>query len=249
MPTINPSGFMKYSLALAIGFLATVPVFADTNALNSVSSALAKLEVAPNYSWTVNIDVPNAPFTPEPVSGKTEKDGYSIVTQDFNGNTMEAVFKGEQVAVKGQDTWQSMADADDQTAMMAGFLVNRGTPTAEAEKVLKDAGDLTNADGGVISGPFTDAGATDMMTFPSRSGSTPPPPKDAKGTVKFWLNADGTLAKFESHLTAQVSFGDDQQQQDFEVTRTIEIHGVGTTKVEVPEDAVKALQAKAAPAK
>jgi hypothetical protein len=241
---------MKYSIALTIGLLAVTSassVFADTNNVASVNDALTKLEAADNYSWTVTLQLPNAPFTPSPVSGTTEKDGYSMVSQDFNGNTMQAVFKGDKAAIKGQDDWQSMADADDQTAMMGGWLVSPGTPVTEARKILKDAGTLSADTNGVISGDLTPAGATDMMTFPARNGNTPPPPKNAKGSVKFWVNADGTLAKFETHLDGQVSFGD-QGPQDFESIRTVEIRDVGTTKVAIPDGAVKALEGKAKPA-
>ncbi len=239
---------MKYSLILAIGLLAAGSVLADTNNAANVGGAVAKLGAAPNYSWTVTVQLPNAPFTPSPVNGSTERGGYSIVSQAFNGDTMQAVFKGDKIAVKGEDDWQSIGDADDQTAMMAGWLVNAGTPAAEAAKLLKDAGDLTNGDNGVIGGNLTSAGATAMLTPPARTGTTAPPPKNAKGSVKFWLNPDGTLAKFESHLDAQMSFGPDQQEQDVEVIRTVAVHDVGTTKVTVPDGAIKAMTGKAASA-
>lgn len=235
---------MKYMSVLAVGLIALTPVFADTNIVSSVNAAISKLNTAPNYSWTVNVQIPNAPFTPAPVNGVAEKDGYAVVTQDFNGNTMQAVFKGGQIAIKGEDGWVSIADADDQTAMMGGFLVGPGTPIAEANKILRDAGDLSTDTNGVIGGNFTDAGATDQMTFPSRNGNTPPPPKDAKGSLQFWLNPDDSLARYETHLTAKIAFGPDQDPQDFEVTRTVEIHDVGTTKVNVPADALKVLEAK-----
>lgn len=83
-----------------------------------------------------------------------------------------------------------------------------------------------------------------MLTPPARGGNTPPPPKNAKGSVKFWLNPDGTLAKFESHLDGEMSFGPDQQAQDFEVIRTVAIHDVGTTKAAIPDGAMKALGGK-----
>ncbi|HEY1660817.1 MAG TPA: hypothetical protein VGI03_00215 [Verrucomicrobiae bacterium] len=240
---------MKYSLALALGLLAAGSAVADTNTVASVNAAVAKLDAAANYSWTVNIQLPKSQFTPSPVNGVTEKGGYSMVSEDINGDTLQAVFKGDKAAIKGQDDWQSLAQADDQTAMMGGFLVNPGTAATEVAKILKDAGDLSADTNGVISGNFTDAGATDQMTFRGRNGNTPPPPKNAKGSLKFWLNPDGSLAKFETHLDAQVAFGQDQDPQDFEAIRTVEIHDVGTTKVTVPDGAMKALEAKAAPAK
>ncbi len=239
---------------LAVGLLAVSslsPAFADTNAVagadmtSSVSAAVTKLADAANYSWTTTVQLPNMQFTPAPVNGTTEKDGYSMVSQDFNGNTMQAVFKGDKAAIKGQDDWQSMANADDQTAMMAGFMVSPGTPVTEAQKILKDAAALTTDTNGVITGDLTSAGAADMLAFPARGGNTPPAPTGAKGSVKFWVSADGTLSKYETHLKGQVSFGD-QGPQDFESIRTVEVHDVGTTKSSIPDGAIKAIEGKAA---
>ncbi len=63
------------------------------------------------------------------------------------------------------------------------------------------------------------------------------------GPVKFRLK-DGALSKFESHLQGTVSFGPDQDERDFEVTRTVEIKDVGTTKLDVPAEASKVLETK-----
>jgi hypothetical protein len=108
--------------------------------------------------------------------------------------------------------------------------------------LLKNVQDLKAGDGGELRGDFTPAGATELLTFRPRGGD-PTHPKDAKGSVKFWLK-DGTLAKFESHLLGRVAFGPDQEEQDFEVTRTVEIKDVGTTSLEVPEEARKKLENK-----
>lgn len=235
---------MKYTIALTLGLLAAGSALADTNAVATANAALDKLNAAANYAWTTTVKIPNMPFTPGPVSGVTEKDGYSLVSQDFNGNTMQAAFKGDKIAVKGQDDWQAAGGADDQTSMMAGYLVNHGNPGSEAASLIKDAADLSAGDGGVISGDLTAAGAKEMIAPPARGGNTQPPPQDAKGSVKFWIT-DGTLTKFESHLQAQMSFGD-QVPQAFEVTRTVEIHDIGTTNVVLPDEAKKALGITAA---
>jgi hypothetical protein len=127
--------------------------------------------------------------------------------------------------------------------MMGGWLTASGTPDDEAGKLLKAVKELKAGDGDSLSGDLTPEGAKDFLTFHPRHGDPPPPPKDAKGSVKFWLK-DGALTKFESHLQAKVAFGPDQDEQDFEITRTIEIQSVGTTKVDVPTEARKALETK-----
>jgi hypothetical protein len=235
---------MKHNLALAFTWLTAASVLAaETNSTGKVKEALARLTVATNYSWTTTIKIPGMPFEPGPVKGKTEKGGWSMVSQQVNDNTVEAVFKGEKAAVKSEGEWQSLDKAEGPAAMMGGWLTASGTPDDEAGKLLKAVKELKPGDGDSLSGDLTPEGAKDFLTFHPRHGDPPPPPKDAKGSVKFWLK-DGALTKFESHLQAKVAFGPDQDEQDFEITRTIEIRSVGSTKVEIPNEARKALETK-----
>jgi hypothetical protein len=62
---------------------------------------------------------------------------------------------------------------------------------------------------------------------------------NAKGTVTFWLT-DGKLVKFQTHVTGTVSFNGNDR--DMDRTTTTEIKDVGTTKVEVADDAKKKLE-------
>jgi hypothetical protein len=234
---------MKNPTTFLIALLAAGPLFAaDTNTTSQVGDALAKLKSAPNYSWTATIKIPNSPFNPGPVQGRTQKGGYAMVTQQFNDNTLEAVFKGDKAAVKSEGEWQSLDEAEGMAAMMGGFLTSTGTAADEAAKLLKNVQDLKAGDSGELDGDFTPQGATELLTFHPRGGDATQP-KNAQGSVKFWLK-DGALIKFESHLQGKMTFDPDQGEQDFEVTRTVEIKDVGTTKLEVPEEALKKLENK-----
>jgi len=61
---------------------------------------------------------------------------------------------------------------------------------------------------------------------------------NAKGSVKFWVK-DGALTKFQYKVTGSVSFNGNDR--DVDRTTTIEIKDVGTTKVNVPDQAKKKL--------
>jgi hypothetical protein len=235
---------MKKTTTFLIALLAAGHIFAaDTNTTTGqVGDALTKLKSATNYSWTAIIKIPNSPFDPGPVQGRTQKGGYAMVTQQFNDNTLEAVFKGDKAAVKSEGEWQSLDEAEGMAAMMGGWLTSNGTAADEAGKLLKNVQDLKAGDSGELGGDFTPEGATELLTFHPRGGD-PTQPKNAKGSVKFWLK-DGALAKFESHLQGKMAFGPDQDERDFEVTRTVEIKDVGTTRLEVPEAARKKLENK-----
>jgi len=234
---------MKKSATFLVALLAASSVFAaDTSDTRKVDDALAKLKSAANYSWTTIVKIPDMPFEPGPLKGRTENGGASIVSQQFNDNTLEAAFKGDKIAVNGQGQWQSIDQADDQGAMMGGWLTSSGTAAEEAGKLLKSVKDLKPVDDALV-GDLTAEGATDMLTFHSRGSTTPPAPKNAMGSVKFWVK-DGALVKFESHLQGTVTFSPDQGERDFQETRTVEIQDVGATKLDMPADAAKILAAK-----
>jgi len=100
--------------------------------------------------------------------------------------------------------------------------------------------ELKSADG-AYSGELTKEAVAARLAFGGRRNGTeaPPPPADAKGTAKFWVK-DGTLSKYEYNVQGTMSFNGNDRQVNR--TTTVEITDVGTTKVEVPEDAKKKLQ-------
>jgi hypothetical protein len=170
------------------------------------------------------------------------------------GQDAQAAFKGEKVAVLVEGTWQAAPNSGamefgNPGAMAAQFLAGTGTAVEDASYILARAKELKPGEGGLLSGNLTEAGAKDLLAFGRRrgggSGGAPAgaEPKDAKGTVKFWLK-DGALLKYQSHLTGKMSFMPDQEPQNWDVTRTVEISGVGSTKVEVPDAAKKIVEAK-----
>jgi len=237
---------MKKNSLLILALLFTGSVFAaDTNTTGYVKNAIAKLKSAANYSWTTTLKMPDMPFTPGPVKGKSQKDGFALLSQEMNDNTVEAALKGEKVALKNEGQWQLLDEVEGFGAMMGAFLTANGTATQEAEKMLAQVSELKAGEEGLISGDFSSAGAGKLMAFRPRganSGPTPPAPKNAKGSIKFWIK-DGALVKFESHLQGTVAFGPDQEEHEMDVTRTVEIKDVGTTTVEVPAAAKSKLEA------
>jgi hypothetical protein len=235
---------MKHALTFVVLLTAGSIIAAETTPVDTVNSALASLKAATNYAWKATTQIPDAPFEPGPVKGSTEQGGYSMVSQQFNDNTTEVVFKGDKAAVKAEEGWQNLDDAEGPAAMMGGWLTASGTAADEASKLLKGVKELKSGGDNLFTGDLTPEAAKELMSFkPRRGQQAPPPPKDAKGSAKFWVK-DGALTKFESHLSAKVAFGQDQDEQQFEITRTVEIQNVGTTKVDVPADAKKKLESK-----
>ncbi len=212
------------------------------DAKEDVKAAAQKLAEAANYSWTATTEIEGGPFTPAPVMGKAEKGGYSIVSSERDGNTSTAVLKGDKGVMKTDAGWQT--DEEIQAAAQGGGGQGRGRgmllrarqPVAEAVKLADKAKELKAADG-VISGDLTDEGAKEAASF-RRPGGQAPEPKNAKASVKFWLK-DGQLSKIQLRVFSTVNFNG--EDRDFTRTTVYELKDVGTTKVEVPEEAKKKL--------
>jgi len=235
---------MKKNILISIVAVAAGTLLAGES--EDVKAAAKKLAAESNYSWKTTVVVPEGSrFRPGPTEGKTEKESYTWLSMSFGDNSAEAVLKGTKGAAKMEGEWRSLAElADDggqpgPGTFMARMLQNYRTPAVEAEdlagktKELKKEGDAFSAD-------LTEDGAKDLLRFRGRraGGDGPPPAKNAKGSVKFWVK-DGQLSKYEYKVSGTITFNG--EDRDIERTTTVEIKEVGTTKIEVPEGAKKKL--------
>jgi hypothetical protein len=221
---------------------------ADPSPKDDVTNAAKKLADQSSYSWKTTVTVPEGGggrFRPGPSEGKIEKDGFTWFSMTMRDNTTEFVMKGDKAAVKTPDGgWQSKAEATEgsEAPGPAMFLARRlesfKTPAAEAEDLAGKAKELKK-DGDVISGDLTEDAAKALLTFgPRRGGGEGPTISGAKGSVKFWVK-DGVLSKYELNVQGKITFN--ENERDLNRTTTVEIKDVGTTKVEVPEEAKKKL--------
>ena len=243
---------MKRNLLPGLMTLLAVPLLAaEANPQADVKNAAAALGSQTNYSWRTTVEAGNnSRFRPGPTEGKTEKGGYTTLWMSFGDNTNQAVLKGTNGAIKTQDNgWQSLAEAtkDDggggfnPTMFLARMLQNFKAPDVQAADLAGQAKDLKKDTNG-ISGDLTEDGAKALLTFRPRGGNgggEEPAVSNAKGSAKFWLK-DGKLAKFQFHLQGTVSFNGNDR--DVDRTTTVEIKGVNSTKIEVPDEAKKKLQ-------
>jgi hypothetical protein len=233
---------MKKNILFSMMVLVAGSVMADPK--DDVKAAAAALGAADNYSWHQTVEVPaDSQFKPGPTDGKTEKGGYTTISFSFGDNTTEAVLQGTNGAINSPDNgWQSLseaAQAGGRGAFLPRMLQNYKMPAAQAADIADAAKDLTSGTNG-ISGDLTGDGAEALMSFRGpRRGATPPAITNPKGSVAFTI-ADGKLVKYSYHVTGSMDFGGNNM--DIDRTTTVEIKDVGTTKIEVPDDAKKKLQ-------
>jgi hypothetical protein len=226
------------TLALLVGSL----MAANAAPKDDVSAAAKKLADKDNYSWKQKTEnAGGGGFGGGASEGKVEKDGYLWVSMTMRDNTIEAVKKGDKGAIKTEDGWKSISEATSGDPGPATFLARRlqtfKAPAAQVEDLAGKVKELKQEDG-VYSGELTEEGAKSQLMFGGRGGANGPEVSGAKGAAKFWVK-DGLLSKYEVKVQGKVSFNGNDR--DVDRTTTVEIKDIGSTKVQVPDEAKKKL--------
>jgi hypothetical protein len=238
---------MKKNLLCGLTILAAGSLLAaDSNPKDDVVKAASALGGAANYSWHADVTSPGGARFTGPTDGKTEKGGCTWISVTRGDNTTQALFKGTNGAIHTADNgWQSLKEATtdngggfNPTMFFARMLQNYKTPDVQAADLANHAKDLTAGTNG-ISGDLTEDGAKSLLTFGRPGGGDGPTISNPKGSVTFWIT-DGKLTKYQFHVTGTVSF--DGNDRDVDRTTTTEIKDVGTTKIEVPDEAKKKME-------
>ena len=247
---------MKATLLLSLASILALPAWAADLA-DEVKSAAKKLADKPNYSWSVKAESAQqgqGRGFGAPPSGKTEKDGYTLLTYTMGERTIEAVRKGEKVAVKNGEEWKSAeelaADSGDggfnRQRVMARMVQQVKLPATDAQELAGRVKDLKK-DGDAYSGAMTADAIKQMFAFGGRrpggdaGGAGGPDTSGLKGTARFWIK-DGVLSKYETRVEGKMT-GRDNQDREINRATITEIQEVGSTKIEVPAEAKKKLGA------
>jgi len=233
---------MKTKILFNILTMAAASVLAaDSSPKDDVTSAAKTLAQKDNYSWKSTMDFGNFSTTTE---GKTDKGGLAALALTTGDNTREVFLKGGKGVVKTpEEGWQSLTEIEAASSggrgrqFMLRRLQNFKTPADEAVNLVGKAAELKK-DGDAYSGDLTEAGAKELLSLGRPRSADAPEPKNAKGSVKFWIK-DGGISKYELKQQGTVRFGDNDR--DLDGTTTVEIKDVGTTKIEIPDAAKKKL--------
>jgi hypothetical protein len=225
---------------------------------DDIKAAAGVLAGAANYSWTTTTQNAGGggggQFGGGPTAGVTETGGYTIRTVTTPNGAMLTVSKGDKRVM--QTPGGSWMTPEEMRAQMqggggqggpggaggrGGMPGMGGAPVLPADEVkaLLTGGvtEFAVADGAIVGTLSPEAVAPMLSRGPrgGQGGTPPPPPKNAMGTVKFWVQ-DGALMKYEVHVKGTVT-GRNGEDREIDRTTTTEIKAVGTTKVEVPAEA------------
>ncbi|HON07403.1 MAG TPA: hypothetical protein PLW02_04790 [Verrucomicrobiota bacterium] len=241
---------MKRNIILGAVILTASSFIAVGAAVDEVKSAIKNLADKPNYSWTTTVKSGGGQpgrFAPGPTEGKTEKGGITYLTMTRGDQKTEALVKGAKSVVKTQDGWQETAapgaggqpgGRGQRGAFMGRMLQNYKVPSVQAEELISKVKELKK-DGDAYIGELTEDGVKQLlMPGGGRGGQNAPTPANAKGTVKFWVK-DGVLVKYEFNVQGTMTFNNNDINIDR--TTTVEIKDIGTTKIDVPDEAKQKL--------
>jgi hypothetical protein len=240
--------------AVGIGILvlaAAAPAWAFDDK-DDLKAAAKKLSDAPSYSWTTT-SKNNAEGAGggggagnPSIEGKSVKDGPTWISMKRGENTIEAAFKGDKFAVKVKDVWMGSEDAPgaqggrpDPSLFMARMLKAVKPGAQGLGESLDKIQNLKSEGGGVYTAEFTPDGAKDQLAPKVDGQQAVLNFTDTKGTIKLWVK-DGMLVKVESTLQGKMMFG--QREREINRTSITEFKDIGTTKLDLPDEAKKKLE-------
>ncbi len=235
----------KYFLIGMIGVMAGTLSAAESGAKEKIIAAAKNLGDSAYYSWTTTPSDESGSTGRNigPIEGKTEKDGFTYMTLMPGGFSIDVIIKGEKGAAKTLEGWQSFAEIEQAGgggAAIARRIRKFKTPAAEAVDLVGAVKELKEADG-AYAGELSEEKIKELILLAARrrEGQTPPDMKGLKGSAKFWLK-EGALTKYEFNVQGKVTTG--EREIDVNQTIAVGVKDVGTTKIEIPEEAKTALK-------
>jgi len=241
---------IAFGAVVAMGSIA----MAAPDAKDDLSAAAKKLSDASNYSWKTSSE--GGGFGGGNQEGKTEKNGPTLISLTFGDNTIQVATKGQKAVIKTPDEgWKTPDElgGGDGGQGGPGMFIARmvqqfKAPGAQAEEYCGKLKDVKK-DGDAFTAQLTGADANAVMPrFGGRrggggggggGGQQIPQMQNTKLDLKFWTR-DGVLSKYTYHVTGTITIqGEDR---DIDRTTTVEISDIGSTKVDLPDEARKKLE-------
>ena len=243
---------MKRTLGLCGTFLLAVSLCAEAGGRgreDEVGKAITNLDKKENYSWTsTSRREGSTRRSPSgPTEGRIEKEGFAHLKTKQGDTTTEGVVKGKKAVVKVGSEWKPVGEITREAGFdwrnpafrMARILTRFRPPVAEAQFLLANVEDLSDAGEGVYSGKLSPEGVSKAILGGRRRGDHPPRVAGAEGSVRFWVK-EGLLTKYEIKAKGKVKFG--EREFTLDRTTTVEIKKVGSTEIEIPAEAKEKLE-------
>ncbi len=229
---------MKSIASLALFAMLSLPAI-GADPKSDVASAVKSLAQQSGYAWTYTPKTEgseSAKRQQAPLSGKTERDGYTLIHGEMGDVSVDIGLKGEKMVVNYSGDWLSAAEIGENNRTVQRLRALK-RPTDEAEQLLAKSASVKKDVDGSFTSDLDAAWSKEMFALLGRRAAEAP---TAQGVAKFWVK-DGRLSKYEFVIRGKITTGKDKEETEISRTTTVEIKDVGTTKVGLPEDAKKKL--------
>lgn len=246
---------MRTICALVVLSLAAGAAWADDK--DDVTAAAKKAAELTNYTFKgeTKTELPammGGGGDPQKFEGKHDKDSGTMVRTD----TQEFVTVGGKTASRPIAEWKLVKEEDAMGMARRGMglgsssrppkaphevLGKLGSRFKKVKKSKKESVAETECD--LFEAELSESGAGDTLKelVPAIGQWLEHlPDAETTGSSKVWVNADGCVVKYE--MTAKISASVQGMELEITATRTITLSEIGKTKVEVPDDAKKALE-------
>ena len=234
---------MKTTLSfISSVLLANLAMAAEQNPQDALLAASKNLAEKSSYSWKLTVEEPDRPTGT--IDGRIQKDGTAFLALARGDQAFEGALKGTKAVLKTDEGWKLAADiADDSSQSGAARIVARllqsfKAPPAEVAELAARIKDLKKAEENYV-GTLDKETAKELFFFRIRPDANGPELKEAKGSIKLWVK-DGLISKYEYIVETVFIF--DGNEREARRTCTLEIKEVGSTKVNIPDDAAKKLK-------
>lgn len=238
-------------LALGIAACFGLGTFVVADDKEDLAKAAQKAAEMESYAFTMKLEIEGFPMPMDPMefSGKYQKDVATYVTGSvpMMGGDFEAYRKGKKAAFKGADgEWQSPKGRGMGMGMMGRNLQAPHEDLKDLDTKFKDIKKTDQKESigekecAVYVGDLTEEAAKQMGGMFGAMGGMGN--SEMTGTGKWWVDGDGVIRKIE--LTANVALSMQGEDRELKIVRSTEITDIGSTKVEIPDEAKPFLEEK-----
>lgn len=244
---------MKTSLlflaGVAIGLLSG---WTRPDAKGDVERALQKLAASENFSWvamTIEELEGKDPKLADSVEGRSIPGGWSRLSRPKTKKTTDAFLKGERLALMTPQGWKAVdvkelapgAAKPPKEVRPAQDLLHAKSPLLEAKFLLGRLTELERRENGLYSGRVAPLNIPILLEHATAAGHKIPGFDEPQMRVNFRIT-EGVLESYELVVSGRNTKAKKGQIVQSLISMAVDFSDVGTTTLEVPEEARKLLE-------
>ena len=237
---------------MVVGILSGSASPAAPDAKGEVEQALLKLTEAENFSWvamTIEETDGKDPKLTDTVEGKSVKGGWGRLSRPKTKSTTDAFLRGDRLALMTPQGWKAV-DAKEiapgaakpaKELRPAQDLLHAKAPLAEAKVLLGRLQEVERRENGLYSGRLAPLNVPIILERAAAAGHKIPAFEEPQVRVNFRI-IEGLLASYELVVSGRNAKPKKGQGAGSLISMAVDFTDVGTTTLEVPDEARKLLE-------